>query len=120
MSSDKFLGWRVVTGCFIVLATTSGLGFYGLAVYLNALAGKGVHIITVNDYLARRDAVWYAPVYALLGMTVGVIQNNFISYMYEAGYRPEEEEAQEGLDDLRPATRAARCRALRRRTVPAG
>ncbi|HJP40923.1 MAG TPA: preprotein translocase subunit SecA [Dehalococcoidia bacterium] len=74
------------------------------AVYLNALAGKGVHIVTVNDYLARRDAIWYAPVYTLLGMTVGVIQNNFISYMYEPGYRPEEE-GQEGLDDLRLATR---------------
>ena len=40
MSSDKFLGWRVVTGCFIVLTTTSGLGFYGLAVYLNALSNE--------------------------------------------------------------------------------
>src|SRR5690606_5681729 len=40
-------------------------------VYLNALAGKGVHVITVNDYLARRDATWYGPVYLALGMTVG-------------------------------------------------
>lgn len=40
MTSDKFLGWRVVTGCFLVLMTTSGLGFYGLAVYLNALSNE--------------------------------------------------------------------------------
>ncbi len=45
-----------------------------LPVYLNALAGKGVHLITVNDYLARRDARWMAPVYQALGMNVGVLQ----------------------------------------------
>jgi preprotein translocase subunit SecA len=44
-----------------------------LPVYLNALPGKGVHVVTVNDYLARRDAAWMSPVYAALGMTVGVI-----------------------------------------------
>ena len=44
-----------------------------LPVYLNALSGKGVHVITVNDYLARRDAEWMAPVYQFLGLTVGVI-----------------------------------------------
>ena len=45
-----------------------------LPVYLNALAGKGVHVITVNDYLARRDARWMAPIYNLLGMSIGVLQ----------------------------------------------
>ncbi len=45
-----------------------------LPVYLNALTGKGVHLITVNDYLARRDARWMAPIYNLLGMSVGVLQ----------------------------------------------
>lgn len=44
-----------------------------LPVYLNALTGKGVHVITVNDYLAQRDAEWMAPVYDFLGMSVGVI-----------------------------------------------
>ncbi len=44
-----------------------------LPVYLNALPGKGVHVVTVNDYLAKRDAAWMSPVYAALGMTVGVI-----------------------------------------------
>jgi preprotein translocase subunit SecA len=74
-------------------------------IYLNALAGRGVHLITVNDYLARRDAVWYGPVYASLGLTVGVIQNNGVSYMYEPGYRPGEEGATGGLDELRPCSR---------------
>src|SRR3954465_15449013 len=44
-----------------------------LAVYLNALEGKGVHVVTVNDYLARRDAEWMGQIYNFLGMTVGVI-----------------------------------------------
>ncbi|MFO0029381.1 MAG: preprotein translocase subunit SecA [Pseudomonadota bacterium] len=44
-----------------------------LPVYLNALSGKGVHVVTVNDYLARRDAAWMGPVYAALGMTTGVV-----------------------------------------------
>src|SRR3954469_17351601 len=44
-----------------------------LAVYLNALAGKGVHVVTVNDYLARRDAEWMGQIYNFLGLTVGVI-----------------------------------------------
>ncbi len=45
-----------------------------LPIYLNALTRRGVHLVTVNDYLARRDARWMAPVYAALGMTVGVLQ----------------------------------------------
>ncbi|HOK91401.1 MAG TPA: preprotein translocase subunit SecA [Spirochaetota bacterium] len=47
-----------------------------LPVYLNALTGKGVHVVTVNDYLARRDAEWMGPIYKYLGLTVGVIQHN--------------------------------------------
>lgn len=47
-----------------------------LPAYLNALSGRGVHIVTVNDYLAKRDANWMAPIYEALGMTVGVIQSN--------------------------------------------
>ena len=45
-----------------------------LAAYLNALPGKGVHIITVNDYLAQRDALWMGPIYEFLGLTVGVVK----------------------------------------------
>src|SRR5215204_7043860 len=44
-----------------------------LSVYLNALAGKGVHVVTVNDYLARRDAEWMGQIYKFLGLSVGVI-----------------------------------------------
>jgi preprotein translocase subunit SecA len=47
-----------------------------LAASLNALAGRGVHIITVNDYLARRDAAWMGPIYQFLGLTVGTIQHD--------------------------------------------
>ncbi|HUP59394.1 MAG TPA: preprotein translocase subunit SecA, partial [Thermoanaerobaculia bacterium] len=46
-----------------------------LAVYLNALTGRGVHVVTVNDYLARRDSEWMGRIYTFLGLTVGVIQN---------------------------------------------
>jgi preprotein translocase subunit SecA len=46
-----------------------------LAVYLNALAGEGVHVVTVNEYLAQRDADWMGPIYRFLGLTVGVIKN---------------------------------------------
>jgi preprotein translocase subunit SecA len=77
-------------------------------VFLNALAGKGVHLITVNDYLARRDAAWYGPVYRSFGLTVGIVQNNHISYVYDPDYDPEsvEEDGEKGgLKELRPASR---------------
>src|SRR6185295_3159401 len=45
------------------------------ALVLNALAGEGVHVVTVNDYLARRDAEWMSPIYTALGLTIGVLQN---------------------------------------------
>ena len=47
-----------------------------LPVYLNALTGKGIHIVTVNDYLARRDREWMGPIYEFLGLTVGAIQHD--------------------------------------------
>ncbi|MEI8311494.1 MAG: preprotein translocase subunit SecA, partial [Verrucomicrobiota bacterium] len=47
-----------------------------LAVYLNAITGRGVHVVTVNDYLAKRDAEWMGQLYTFLGLTVGVIQND--------------------------------------------
>src|SRR5215203_4816812 len=46
-----------------------------MPVYLNALTGKGVHVVTVNDYLARRDAQWMGAIYEFLGLTVGLIQD---------------------------------------------
>src|SRR6188472_3605771 len=57
-----------------------------LAVYLNALAGKGVHVVTVNDYLANRDAGWMGQVYRFLGMTVGVIIPNLADEDRRAAY----------------------------------
>ncbi len=62
-----------------------------LPVYLNALAGKGAHIITVNDYLSRRDAVWMGQIYAFLGLSVGVI-NHDTSYLYDPGHKEVDEE----------------------------
>jgi len=53
-----------------------------LPVYLNALTGKGVHVITVNDYLSRRDAVWMGEIYSFLGLSIAII-NHEISYIYD-------------------------------------
>ena len=57
-----------------------------LAVYLNALAGEGVHLVTVNDYLARRDAEWMAPIYEFLDMKVGIIQHDMAEAERQAAY----------------------------------
>ena len=57
-----------------------------LAVYLNALEGKGVHVVTVNDYLARRDAEWMGQIYRFLGMSVGVIVPNLTDEERRAAY----------------------------------
>ena len=57
-----------------------------LPAYLNALEGKGVHIVTVNDYLAKRDMVWMGQIYDLLGLSVGCITNEN-GYIYDSGYK---------------------------------
>jgi preprotein translocase subunit SecA len=57
-----------------------------LPAYLNALAGRGVHIVTVNDYLARRDAEWMGPIYRALGLTVGVIVHDLDDAQRRAAY----------------------------------
>jgi preprotein translocase subunit SecA len=57
-----------------------------LGAYLNALAGKGVHIVTVNDYLARRDAEWMGPIYKMLGLAVGVIVHDLDDAQRRAAY----------------------------------
>lgn len=72
-----------------------------LPVYLNALTGKGVHVVTVNDYLARRDPVWMGPIYHGLGLTVGCLQHS-ASYIYD----PELSDAPDGIKFLRPVPRA--------------
>ena len=58
-----------------------------LAVYLNALSGKGVHVVTVNDYLARRDAEWMGPIYQFLGLSVGVIGHDMPEPERRAAYQ---------------------------------
>ena len=58
-----------------------------LPVYLNALAGYGVHVVTVNDYLARRDAEWMGAIYKFLGLEVGVIQHDLSPYERQVAYR---------------------------------
>lgn len=57
-----------------------------LPVYLNALAGKGVHVVTVNDYLARRDAEWMGNIYRFLGMSVGSVLHGLDDYQRKAAY----------------------------------
>ncbi len=80
-----------------------------LAAYLNALPGKGVHLVTVNDYLARRDAAWMGRIYHFLGLTVGVINSSggmgpdAASYLYDPAY----EGAPDSHRHLRPVTRRA-------------
>jgi preprotein translocase subunit SecA len=69
-----------------------------LPTYLNALTGKGVHVVTVNDYLARRDAQWMGRVYHALGMTVGIIQHE-AAFLYDPTYQGEEA----SMTALRPA-----------------
>jgi preprotein translocase subunit SecA len=79
-----------------------------LAAYLNAMPGRGVHVVTVNDYLARRDAAWMGKVYAFLGLSVGVINSSggmgpdSASYLYDPGYLPPEGQ---GYRYMRPVTR---------------
>ena len=77
-----------------------------LAAILNAIAGKGVHIVTVNDYLARRDPQWMGPIYHFLGLTVGMIlgqqsDGGAASYVFEPGYPTNDER----LINLRPVSR---------------
>ncbi len=74
-----------------------------LPAYLNALSGRGVHVITVNDYLAQRDAGWNGPVYDFLGLSVGVIINQ-ASFIYDAEYENEEHE-DERFRHLKPCSR---------------
>ncbi len=75
-----------------------------LPLYLNALEGKGAHLITVNDYLARRDAGWNAPIYHALGMTVAVIGHE-MSLLYDPDFL-DETHPDPRLQHLRPISRA--------------
>lgn len=74
-----------------------------LPMYLNALEGKGAHLVTVNDYLAQRDAGWMAQVYHFLGLTTGVVIPDE-SFIYDPAYE-NKEHFDERMRHLRPATR---------------
>ncbi len=78
-----------------------------LPVYLNALSGKGVHVITVNDYLARRDTVWMGQIYHALGLSVGCIAHD-AAYIYDPGYQQKPSIAfsqKEGLGEIQNSER---------------
>ena len=85
-----------------------------LPAYLNSLTGKGVHVVTVNDYLSRRDAVWMGEIYSFLGISVGVI-NHDESFLYDPTHTKEYEQLDKKRDEvgsfkvvnefLRPVTR---------------
>ena len=77
-----------------------------LPVYLNALEGKGVHLITVNDYLAKRDAQWMGVLYHALGLSVGIIQHD-ASFFFDPAY----DASDKRLQSLRPCTRPEAYRA---------
>ena len=62
-----------------------------LAAYLNALSGNPVHVVTVNDYLAKRDAEWMGPVYQFMGLSVGCLQQNNQSFVFDENYQEEGE-----------------------------
>lgn len=80
-------GMTLHEGCIAEMRTGEGKTLVStLPAYLHALAGKGVHIVTVNDYLASRDANWMRPLYELLGMKVGVIQSMQPSQLKREAY----------------------------------
>ncbi|MEO8744756.1 MAG: preprotein translocase subunit SecA [Candidatus Dormiibacterota bacterium] len=75
-----------------------------LALFLNALAGKGVHLVTVNDYLARRDAGWMSPIYHLLGLSVGINVGTAGTFLYDPEF-VDETHPDSRLQHLRPVTK---------------
>ena len=94
-------------GAIAEMATGEGKTLVAtLPAYLNALTGRGVHIVTVNDYLAKRDAQWMGPLYHALGLSVGVIQHE-ASFLYDPAYVTSDIR----LTSLRPCTRQEAYRA---------
>ncbi len=114
-SADRVLGMRhfdvqmiggiaIHEGNVAEMKTGEGKTLVATApVYLNALEGKGVHVVTVNDYLAQRDASWMGEVYHFLGMSTGVIIAD-ASFIYDPEY-DNEDQADAKMKKLRPATR---------------
>lgn len=89
-SEDEDKREKAPRGKIAEMATGEGKTLVAtMPIYLNALTGRGVHLVTVNDYLAKRDREWMGPIYEFLGLTVGVIQ---------AGMEPEERKLQYNCD----------------------
>ena len=84
----QLIGGMVLhSGKIAEMKTGEGKTLVGtMPVYLNALTGRGVHVVTVNDYLARRDAEWMGRIYKFLGLTVGCIQNSLLDEERKAAY----------------------------------
>lgn len=70
-----------------------------LPIFLNALSGEGVHVVTVNDYLSRRDVVWMGQIYNLLGLSTGCL-NHQQSFVYDSSFRKPDQEKDETRDEL--------------------
>ncbi len=107
-------GMAIHSGAIAEMRTGEGKTLVAtLAVYLNALSGKGVHVITVNDYLARRDAVWMGQIYNFLGLSLAVVNQENTSYMYDDTVATREDDTERdslgafkiAYDYLRPCTR---------------
>ncbi len=101
-------GYQLHRGKVVEMRTGEGKTLVAtMPVYLNALTGRGVHVVTVNDYLAKRDAQWMGPIYDLLGLSVGVIQSaggrspDDASYMFDPNFQSPDDRYQ----NLRPITR---------------
>src|SRR2546429_5178855 len=100
-------GLGLPQGTIAEMATGEGKTLVAtLPAYLNGLTGRGVHIVTVNDYLAKRDAQWMGPIYQALGLTVGVIQHE-ASFRYDPTYVTSDIR----MTALRPCTRQEAYRA---------
>jgi preprotein translocase subunit SecA len=81
-------GMFLHSGCIAEMRTGEGKTLTGtLPCYLNALSGRGVHVVTVNDYLARRDAEWMGRVYKFMGMTTGCVLNGMSDQERQTSYR---------------------------------
>ena len=83
-----------------------------LPAYLNALTGEGVHVVTVNDFLARRDATWMGQIYSMLGLSVAVVNSQNVSYLYDPNVSETKDEERDEVgsfkvvyDFLKPCTR---------------
>jgi preprotein translocase subunit SecA len=97
-------GWALHNRMISEMVTGEGKTLVATtAVVLNALEGNGVHVITVNDYLARRDAQWMGPIYEFLGLTLGIIQHDFMeAYRFDSSVN---DDPQNKMRCLRPCTR---------------